>query len=75
MGDDRPLTAEEKNAIRTLKALANRWPASLWLFSAGGTLHVMRNNREGRRVVDESGSMDRDASITTVNIPNDGGDW
>lgn len=39
---DHELTHEERLAIAALKRLAKRWPQSLWLFSAGSSLHVMR---------------------------------
>ena len=41
-------TPEEQRAIATLKRLAKRWPKSLWLFSASGTLTVMRAGPHGK---------------------------
>jgi hypothetical protein len=73
------LTDEERAAIRALKKLTRRWPKTLWLFSASGTLHVMRCDADGKRAVTDStmgdGGVDPDYSVTTVKIPNDGGDW
>lgn len=74
------LTPEEKKAIAALKRVAKIWPKSLWLFSASGTLHVMRNGEDGNPVYEHSdevrdGGCDPDYSITTINIANDGGDW
>lgn len=80
------LTDEERSALRSLRRLAKRWPKSLWLFSASGTLHVMRTGPNGKRVMRRdthlfaSGEADPEvtdqrASIGTIDIPNDGGDW
>ncbi len=77
------LTKEERNAINSLKRLAKRWPKSLWLFSAGGELHVMKCNKAGDRAITPPGpnhflvteSVDPDFSVCTINVPNDGGDW
>jgi hypothetical protein len=71
-------TAEERRAIATLQRLAKRWPKSLWLFSGAGSLCVMRNRQDGSRAVVEDmedGGVDPDYCLTTINIPNDGGDW
>ena len=69
------LTDEEKRAINTLKRLAKRWPKSLWLFSASGTLEVMRCNENGERVFNSRGCVDEKYIVTDIGIPNDGGDW
>ncbi len=68
------LTKEERNAINTLKRLEKRWPESLWLFSASGTLHVMKAG-ESCGQVHNAGGIDPNYCITTINIQNDGGDW
>lgn len=68
-------TAEERRAIATLHRLAKRWPESLWLFSASGTLCVMRRRQDGERACTSSGAADPDYVLATINIPNDGGDW
>jgi len=69
------LTPEEKKAIAALKRVAKRWPESLWLFSASGTLHVMKKNEQGERVMLSSDGVDPDFAITSAYIENDGGDW
>lgn len=69
------LTKEEQNAINTLKRLEKRWPDSLWLFSANGTLLVMRKGKDGEQVHINDGACDQEYQITTINIENDGGDW
>jgi hypothetical protein len=72
---DRELTREEKNAIQTLKRLAKRWPASLWLFSGNGELNVMRYTEDGDRGRRWEGSIDPEYIVATIKIDNDGGDW
>jgi len=75
------LTEEEVKAIRALVRLEKIWPKSLWLFSASGSLCLMRNNKDGSRAVIVNGglhpsdSVDPDYIVCNVNIPNDGGDW
>ena len=73
------LNPEEKRAIRALKRLEKIWPKSLWLFSAAGTLCVMKCGEDGerayRRSYDGSDSIDHRMQITDIDIPNDGGDW
>lgn len=69
-------TNEERRAIATLKRLAKRWPKSLWLFSASGSLMVMRARQDGRHALLSNGSVDQDYIVDQVNgISNDGGDW
>lgn len=73
---DDTLTAHERVAIEALQRAAKMWPATLWLFSASGTLHVMRKGPRGEHVETETGGMDPSYSIATVEgIDNDGGDW
>jgi len=77
--DEVPLSREERLAIAALRRLASRWPRSLWLFSASGDLCVMRRGEQGDRVLvaqDEPGaSMDQTYVVTSIDVPNDGGDW
>lgn len=81
MGErDIELTDEERRAIAALKRLAKRWPKTLWLFSAGGTLCVMRAGPDGDAVrrpgVDGEDSIDPANVVDTVRgIITDGGDW
>ena len=69
------LNPAEQKAIRALKRLAAIWPNSLWLFSASGTLNVMKSGKYGEQVHGENGGIDPEYRITTVKIQNDGGDW
>lgn len=69
------LTKEEKNAINTLKRLAKRWPESLWLFSTGGDLSVMKYEADIDKAFTTRGSYNQDYQVASVDIPNDGGDW
>jgi hypothetical protein len=71
------LTPEEKKAIASLKRLAKTWPESLWLFSASGSLHVMRKDEHGNKVHNPyiPDSFSSESVVATINIENDGGDW
>ena len=69
------LTPDEQRAIRALNRLQEMWPQSLWLFSASGRLNVMRAGKHGEQVHGENGGIDQNYVVTTVDIPNDGGDW
>ncbi len=69
------VTPEERRAINALKRLAKTWPKSLWLFSASGSLHAMRADRDGNHVHTRGGGIDPDYLLDTIDIPNDGGDW
>lgn len=71
------LTKEEKSAIRRLKRLAKDWPDSLWLFSASGTLWVMKRDEHGDQAMKEGfwGGCDPEYCVEIIDIPNDGGDW
>lgn len=68
------LTPEESRTIAALHRLAKTWPRTLWLYSASGNLHVMRCGPDGGHLMDGD-SVDQRASLTTIKIPNDGGDW
>ena len=58
------ITPEEAAAIRSLKRLAKKWPESIRIFSAAGTLIVTKANSHGIQ-----------AAVAFVEgIPNDGGD-
>jgi hypothetical protein len=75
---DIELTKEEKNAITSLKRLAKKWPVSLWLFSASGTLSVMRTGENGEFVLGTgwaSETFDQEYYVDDIDIPNDGGDF
>jgi hypothetical protein len=69
------LTKEEKKAIAALHRLAKKWPSTLWLYSAAGTLNVMRYGEDGKTVETESGGFDQEQIVDHIDIPNDGGDW
>lgn len=74
------LTDDEKRAIAALKRLARKWPKTLWLYSASGSLNVMRCNSAGKHAVldrglDQHGGVDPTYSLAVIDIPNDGGDW
>ncbi len=70
------MTKKELNAVRTLQRLVKRWPESLWIFAAGSDLTVMRYGDDGRRMMTESGGVDPDYIVQSIDgIPCDGGDW
>lgn len=60
-----PLTDDERRAIASLHRLAKGWPQSLKLFSASGSLAVVRTES----APDEFAPLEWIAGI-----PNDGGD-
>jgi len=68
-------TKEEKSVIASLHRVAKKWPESLWLFSASGTLWVMRHDDEGNCAMLPCGGVDPDYTIDIIKIENDGGDW
>jgi hypothetical protein len=76
-------TPEERRAIATLRRLAKRWPKTLWLFSANGSLNVMRYDADGKTAMTSAvgqyhpltEAVDQAYSLATIDIPNDGGDW
>lgn len=76
------ITIEEEKIIKSLKRLAKKWPKSLWLFSASGTLCVMKCNKKGEQAMNQPSypgelnlGVDQEYVIDTIKIPNDGGDW
>jgi hypothetical protein len=72
---DHDLSPEELAAIRALKRLAKKWPKSLWLFSASGSLCVMKVGPDGERMYKGEG-VDHDYIVDHIhNLPNDGGDF
>jgi hypothetical protein len=73
-----PLTKKEASAVRRLKRLAEDWPETLWLYSAGGNLHVMQTDENGDAAMGagfRGEGVDPEYDVLTINIPNDGGDW
>ena len=70
------LTQEEQAAITALKRLARRWPQSLYLFSASGSLLVVKTDEGGGLPHTPNGSVDNAFVVEHVHgIPNDGGDF
>ncbi len=68
------LNDKEKKAIRGLKSAAKKWPDTLWLFSASGSLYVMKK-KDGLTMMNQSGGVDYDYIVDKIDIENDGGDW
>ena len=75
MSDKYQLTKEEKRAINQLKRIEKTFPDSLWLFSASGTLCVMKKDEDNKRVYDSTGTVDRHYVVDCIDIENEGGDW
>jgi len=69
------LRPNEINVINTLYRLKKRWPATLWLFAADGSLHVMRCTKGGKHATVNNGAMDQSKIVATIRIDTDGGDW
>ena len=69
------LTDKERNAVVLVRKLALKWPKSLWLFSASGSLWIMKKNEDGEKAMLSNGGVDPDYQIALVTIENDGGDW
>lgn len=75
--DGVPLSPEELKAIRALKRLAKKWPRSIYLFAANGTLNVLRKLPDGgASMTGPQGGADPTAIVVTIEgIDCDGGDW
>lgn len=61
--------------MRSLEALAEKWPPSLGLFSANGTLLVIRLQDGEFPDPGKRGEIERaTVAVIGTGIPNDGGD-
>lgn len=69
------LSLKERRAVEGLKSLSRNWPTTLWLFSANGSLSVMRYGADKKPATLPNGGMDPDYAVATINIRSDGGDW
>lgn len=66
----------ERKLVAKLKRLQKDWPKGYWLFSASGTLHLMRMHPDGTRNVPGEDGMDHSLIVDSFRkIQNDGGDW
>jgi len=72
---ERELTRKEQQAVRKLMELAEDWPKTLWLFTNGQGVSIMRLDKDGKRAVTKTGCFDPDYAVETINLPADGGDW
>jgi hypothetical protein len=68
------LNREERLIIASLRRLAKRWPESLWVFCGEGFC-IMRCGPDGEHVEVNTGGLDPDMVVATVDIPCDGGAW
>lgn len=65
------LTHHEEAAIRSLERVASKWPGSLKLVSAAGSLVVVFTGMD----LGPDGKLTEDKVLATISgIPNDGGD-
>ena len=75
------LTDKEIKLVKSLDRLAKRWKKDtnrLWLWSASGTLCVMMKGDIKSNHISEKadfGGVNPDNTVTSIDIPNDGGDW
>jgi len=73
--------APEEQAIawaKKLEKLLLNYPKGHWLFSASGSLSLLKTDVEGNRVIAKHGGVDQDYKIYKFSnniIENDGGDW
>lgn len=72
--EDPRLSRAENVALNALRRLENSWPKTLWLYSASGSLWVMRK-LDGERALNNEGGFDQSFATIQINIENDGGDW
>ena len=73
---DIELTEREEKAIKSLKRLAKKWPPTLWVFAGNGGLHILRTGKNGEVVLTESGAVNADYGVGSVEgIYADGGDY
>ena len=64
-----------RRLVRRLRQIERDWPEGYWLFSASGSLNLMREKPEGRATRARGGMDQTDIVETFSGIPNDGGDW
>jgi len=74
MSKCKPLTVKEDTWIKDFRKLVKRCPESLWLFSASGTLCVMKFP-EDYEINLKSGSVNQENIVATIPITNEGGGW
>lgn len=60
---------------KRLQRTLNDMPKGYWLYSACGTLHIMRCDEDGRHMFKGTG-IDPDSVVATMDhVDIDGGDW
>lgn len=69
------LNKRERAAYEMLEELEQIWPDTLWLYSGGGSLFVMKK-LHGEHVMLDNGGVDGERIVgEQIFIENDGGDW
>lgn len=74
MSKCKPLTKKEEEWIKEFKKICKKCPKKLWLFSANGTLNIMKTPDDGE-TLNDNGGCNQDNVVDWANITNDGGDW
>lgn len=69
------MSASHDSILNWLGRLEKDWPDDLWVWSAGGVLHVMQNGPDGQRQMTDTGGVDPSYTLQSFRIPSDGGDW
>ena len=69
-------TKKELAAIRSLRSLEQKWPATIWLYCTGNGMHVFACGENGEHVMDEFGVPDMEYELDYITgISHDGGDF
>jgi len=68
-------TAKEQAWFDRLKRCYDEMPDSVWIFTANGTVNMLRLGGDGRRAMDGGGSVDQDFLLDGFVARTDGGDW
>ena len=68
-------TKEEMKAIKSLQRLEKSWPKSLWLFTNGQRVYILKCGTKGERVYASGGGVDPEYVVATAELPSEGGDW
>jgi hypothetical protein len=70
------LTKEERSAINTLIRLERRWPETLWIYTTGNGMHILKCGLDGKHIMNDQGVPDLDYEVRYITgIDNDGGDF
>ncbi len=70
-------TKKEAAAIERLRDALENLPASMWLYAAAGSVHVMKLDKTGQRAMADNRSVgySQDYIVASIDVASDGGDW